>query len=87
MCGSPSAVKMLWPQAVVAVKTTNVEDDNSVGHVLRLFDLSSGVGIRNLYGHGDRITALAIDTVRIASGDENGNVLIWDNRLSLLTIS
>ena len=25
LCGSPSAVKMQWPQAVVAVKSTNFE--------------------------------------------------------------
>ncbi len=49
-----------------------------MGHLLRLYDLSSGLCLRNLYGHSARVTALAFDRRRLASGDEDGNILIWD---------
>ena len=67
---------------MVAVKTSNVQDQISIGYILRLYNLKTGICLRNLYGHESRITSINFDSKKIVSGDESGNVMVWNKRSS-----
>lgn len=76
LAGSPSCVKVVWPQVFVACKSQNVSDEQNC-FLVRIYDLMKGVCVRNLYGHSARITSLDVHGSLVVSGDINGNILIF----------
>jgi WD40 repeat protein len=51
----------------------------SSDHTLRLWDLETGVVLKKMKGHRDKVEALAVsrDGQMIASGDGSGEIIVW----------
>jgi len=60
---------------ILAVTTTT-----RVAHTITLWDVSSGVLVRTIYGHTNIVFSVAFspDGETLASGSRDGTVLLWD---------
>ncbi len=73
----PSATR--WTRAI-ACDPTGVVAGGAADGVVRLHDVESGALLGELRGHRRGVTALAMDGRRVASGDADGSVIIWDRK-------
>src|SRR5262249_12625704 len=63
------------PDGLRAVTASN---DNT----LRLWQVADGSLVKTMKGHGDKVSALAVSSKdgTIASGDDSGEIRLWDGR-------